>query len=199
MAQFDNLHSRFVAQAKVFLPLASLALLATLFLFARGADTTYDIPYARVDIESLAREQRIDGPAFATVTQDGAELEISAERARPDPLTKDVMNSTQFRAELRLPDKSAVSMVANDAVIDGPSRIAELSGNVRIETTTGYSIETDHIAAKLNFSKIESPSSVTGKAPAGNITAGSMEISKDTDSGAYLLVFKNQVKLIYQP
>jgi lipopolysaccharide export system protein LptC len=199
MAHFDNLHSRLVARAKIFLPLASLALLATLFLFARGGETTYDIPYARVDIESLAREQRIDGPTFATVTDDGAELEISAGRARPDPSNKNVVNSTQVRAELRLPDKSAVSMIANDAVIDGPSRIAELSGSVRVETTTGYAIETDYIAATLNLSKIESPGMVTGQAPSGNISAGAMEISKNEDSGEYLLVFKNRVKLIYQP
>ena len=77
MARFDNFHSRLVARAKIFLPLTSLAILATLFLFSRSPDTVSDIPYARVDIESLAREQRLDGPTFATVTEDGAQLEIT--------------------------------------------------------------------------------------------------------------------------
>jgi lipopolysaccharide export system protein LptC len=199
MARFDNLHSRLVARAKIFLPLASLALLATLFLFARNTDSISNIPYARVDIESLAREQRLDGPTFATVTEDGAQLEISAGRAHPDPSNKDVVNSTQVQAELKMPDDSAVSIRANDAVIDGQSRIAELSGDVRLQTTTGYSLTTDRIAAKLNFSKIESPGAVVGQAPSGNISAGSMEISQMADSGDYVLVFKNRVKLIYQP
>ncbi|MEN8831084.1 hypothetical protein [Pacificibacter sp.] len=199
MARFDNPHSRIVAQAKVILPLASLALLATLFLFARKTDTTTEIPYAQVELESLAREQRLDGPTFATVTNDGAELEISAETVRPDLFSKDVVNSRQFRANLKLPDDSAISMLANDAIIDGPSHIAELSGGVHVETTTGYMFETDRIAAKLNFSKIESPGTVTGTAPAGDLSAGSMEIAQDPETGDYLLVFKNRVKLIYQP
>ncbi|MFT6168356.1 MAG: lipopolysaccharide export system protein LptC [Celeribacter sp.] len=199
MARFDNFHSRLVARAKIFLPLASLAILATLFLFSRSPDTVSDIPYARVDIESLAREQRLDGPTFATVTEDGAQLEITAATVRPDPSNKDVVNSTQIHAELKMPDNSAVSMLANDAVIDGPSRIAELSGGVNIETTTGYSMTTDRIAAKLNLSKIESPGPVLGQAPSGEISAGSMEISQDINTGDYVLVFKNRVKLIYQP
>lgn len=199
MAQFDNLHSRLVARAKIFLPLASLALLATLFLFSRGTDSISEIPYARVDIESLAREQRLDGPTFATVTDDGTQVEISAERARPDPSSQNVVNSTQVRAELKMPDDNVVSIRANDAVIDGQSRIAELSGDVSLKTTTGYSLTTERIAAQLNFSKIESPSSVFGQTPSGNISAGSMEISQMADTEDYVLVFKNRVKLIYQP
>jgi lipopolysaccharide export system protein LptC len=199
MARFDNLHSRLVARAKIFLPLASLAILATLFLFSRSSDTISDIPYARVEIETLAREQRLDGPTFATVTDDGAQLEISATTVRPDSSNQDVVNSTQIHAKLKMPDQSAVFMTAKDAVIDGPSRIAELSGGVNLETTTGYLITTDRIAAKLNMSKIESPGEVFAQAPSGEISAGSMEISQDTDTGDYVLVFKNRVKLIYQP
>ncbi|MBU2866667.1 LPS export ABC transporter periplasmic protein LptC [Pacificibacter marinus] len=199
MARFDNLHSRLVARAKLFLPLASLAILATLFLFSRSPDTISDIPYARVEIESLAREQRLDEPTFATVTDDGAQLEISATTVRPDPSNRDVVNTTQIHAELKMPDQSAVSMSAKDVVIDGPSNIAELSGGVSLETTTGYLITTNRIAAKLNMSKIESPGEVFAKAPSGKISAGSMEISQDTATGDYVLVFKNRVKLIYQP
>lgn len=199
MARFDNLHSRLVARAKIFLPLASLAILATLFLFSRSPDTISDIPYARVEIESLAREQRLDEPTFATVTDDGAQLEISAVTVRPDPSNQDVVNTTHIHAELKMPDQSAVSMSANDVVIDGPSNIAELSGGVQLETTTGYLITTNRIAAKLNMSKIESPGEVLAQAPSGKISAGSMEISQDTATGDYVLVFKNRVKLIYQP
>ena len=150
-------------------------------------------------IETLAREQRLDGPTFATVTDDGAQLEISATTVRPDSSNQDVVNSTQIHAKLKMPDQSAVFMTAKDAVIDGPSRIAELSGGVNLETTTGYLITTDRIAAKLNMSKIESPGEVFAQAPSGEISAGSMEISQDTDTGDYVLVFKNRVKLIYQP
>lgn len=199
MARFDNFHSRLVARAKIFLPLASLAILATLFLFSRSSDTGSDIPYARVELESLAREQRLDGPTYAAVTDDGSQLEITAKTVRPDLSSPDVVNASQVRAKLKLPNDTAISILSNTAVIDGPSRIAELAGGVSVQTTTGYSFTTDRIAAKLNLTNIESPNAVTGQAPSGEISAGAMEISQDTNTGDYVLVFKNRVKLIYQP
>jgi lipopolysaccharide export system protein LptC len=199
MARFDNSYSKFVAFAKVALPLASLALLATLFLFARGKEIGMSIPYADVDLETLAREQRIEGPSFATVTRDGAQLEISADVVRPDLSTPDVINSTIVRGALRMPDNGSVTLKADDGVIDGPAQIAELSGHVEIETSTGYTITSERIATLLDVSKIESPGSVEATGPAGDLTAGSMEISQDPKTDAYLLVFKNGVKLIYQP
>ncbi|WP_066703319.1 LPS export ABC transporter periplasmic protein LptC [Celeribacter ethanolicus] len=199
MARFDNSYSKFVAFAKVALPLASLVLLATLFLFARGKEIGISIPYADVDLETLAREQRIEGPSFATVTRDGAELEISADVVRPDLSTPDVINSTIVRGALRMPDNGSVTLKADDGVIDGPAQIAELSGHVEIETSTGYTITSERIATLLDVSKIESPGTVEAAGPAGDLTAGSMEISQDPETDAYLLVFKNGVKLIYQP
>ena len=199
MARFDNTYSKFVAFAKIALPLASLVLLATLFLFARDRDTSLSIPYADVDIETLAREQRVEGPSFATVTRDGSELEISADLVRPDLSTQDVINSNKVRGALRMTNKSSVTLQADDGVIDGPSQIAELSGHVEIETSTGYTITSDRVATMLDVSHIESPGSVDATGPAGDLTAGSMVISQDAETQDYLLVFKDGVKLVYQP
>ncbi|SFJ60800.1 LPS export ABC transporter periplasmic protein LptC [Celeribacter neptunius] len=199
MARFDNSYSKFVAFAKIALPLASLAVLATLFLFARGREIGMSIPYAEVDIETLAREQRVEGPSYATVTRDGAELELSADLVRPDLSTPDVINSSQVDGTLRIPGNGTVSLVADDAVIDGPSQIAELSGHVEVTTSTGYTITSERIATQLDISKIESPGTVEADGPAGHLTAGSMEISQDPTNESYLLVFKGGVSLIYQP
>lgn len=199
MARYDNPYSKFVAFAKIALPLASLAVLATLFLFARGKEIGMSIPYADVDLETLAREQRLEKPSYATVTRDGSELEISADVVRPDLSTPDVVNSTVIHGSLRIPGNGTVTMKANDGVIDGPTKIAELSGDVEIVTSTGYTITSERIATLLDVSKIESPGTVEAEGPAGDLTAGSMEISQDPETDAYLLVFKNGVKLIYQP
>ncbi|SDF44692.1 lipopolysaccharide export system protein LptC [Celeribacter baekdonensis] len=199
MARFDNSYSRFVALAKIVLPLASLVVLATLFLFARGREFEMSIPYAQVDLETLAREQRVDGPAFATVTKDGAQLELSADQVRPDLSTQDVVNSSAIRGALRIPGNGSVTLQANDGVIDGSGKIAELSGQVQIKTSTGYTIHSDRIATMLDVSNIESPGTVTADGPTGHLTAGAMQISHDEGTDTYLLVFKDGVKLVYQP
>nr|WP_321506819.1 LPS export ABC transporter periplasmic protein LptC [uncultured Celeribacter sp.] len=199
MARFDNSYSRFVAFAKIVLPLASLAVLATLFLFARGKEVSLSIPYAEVELETLAREQRIDNPSFATVTSDGAALEIAANQVRPDLSTPDVVNSSAVEGRLQLPQSATITLRADNAVLDGPGQIAELSGDVEIATSTGYKIQSSRIATMLDTSHIESPGAVEADGPPGNLTAGSMEISHDTETDRYLLVFKNGVKLVYQP
>lgn len=199
MARYDNLHSRLVSKAKILLPLVSLALLATIFLFARDTDTNPSLPYANVDLEKLAHEQRLDGPSFASVTQDGAELTLSATRVRPQASNEGVINSSGISGQLVIPDNGTVILQAQNGTIDNASRIAELSGDVVINTSTGYHLATDHIATRLDLSKIESPGAIRGTAPFGDISAGAMEISQDRDSSRYLLVFKDRVKLVYQP
>lgn len=199
MARYDNPHSRFVAYAKVALPLVSLGLLTTMFLFTSGPESGLTIPYARVDLETLAREQRLENPSFSTVTDDGAELTFAARRVRPDLSSKDVVNSNEIDGELRLPDASSVTLRAQNAMIDGRGRLAELSGGVEIVTSTGYHIATDRIAAQLDVSLIESPTAVTATGPAGQIEAGSLIISRDAASARYRVVFKDGVKLIYRP
>ncbi|AJE44999.1 hypothetical protein [Celeribacter indicus] len=199
MSRYDNPYSRFVALAKIVLPLASLAMLATLFLFARGREFEVSIPYAEVDLEQLAREQRLEFPSFATVTRDGSQLELAADIVRPDLSTQDVVNSNGIRGSLRMPGSGTVTLKADDAVLDGPSRIAELSGHVEVQTSTGYLIISERVATMLDVSRIESPGAVSAEGPPGTLAAGSMEISQDVESGDYLLVFKNGVKLVYEP
>ncbi|WP_417242087.1 LPS export ABC transporter periplasmic protein LptC [Celeribacter sp.] len=199
MARYNNKHSRIVAMAKIVLPLMSLALLATLFLFARGGDYEPSLPYARIDIETLAREQRIDGPAFATVTKDGSELYLSAAAVRPDLSGSNTVNSTTIEGGLRMPDNGTLDLLADNAVIDGQSKIAELSGGVEITTSTGYVVTTERIAAMLDTTQVESSGAVHAIGPLGTFDAGRMILSQDKDTGNYLLVFKDSVKLIYQP
>jgi lipopolysaccharide export system protein LptC len=199
MARFNNAHSRLVMQAKIFLPLIGLSLLATVFLFARDSDVAPTIPYAQVELEALAKEQRLDGPSYATVTKDGAELEISSARVRPSLTGSNVINASDITGKLVMPDSATVTLQAQNGAIDSTSRIAELSGQVHVETTSGYTLLTDRIATMLDFSKIESPGPVAGQAPFGDISAGSMEITQDSQSERYLLVFKERVTLVYQP
>lgn len=199
MARYDNPHSRFVAAAKLILPLTSVAVLATLFLFTRGKEFESSIPYARVDIETLAREQRIDGPAFSTVTKDGVEISLSASKIAPDLSNREVVTSKTIVGLISFPDETNVAMTSQTAVIDGPSRIAELAGGVELISSNGYHVSTERIAAFLDASKIESAGEVTATGPFGDFSAGRVELSRALDDEAYQLVFKDGVKLIYLP
>jgi len=199
MTYKDDPHSKLVAWAKVVLPLLSLALLVTLFLFIGRRDQTFTIPFARVDLETIAREQRLEAPRFATVTEDGGKLSLSSGLVRPDMASPDVVTSQRIDGELALPDGSSIALRAQDLIVDGIASVAELSGDVTLETSSGYVIETQHIASMLNVSRIESPGTVSATGPVGELTSGSMEISRDAETQNFRLMFNDGVKVVYQP
>lgn len=67
MAAFDNSYSRIIFWLKIALPLLALAVLSTLFLFSPRVDIDGALPYSEVDVEQLAREQRLTQPEYTSV------------------------------------------------------------------------------------------------------------------------------------
>jgi lipopolysaccharide export system protein LptC len=198
MARVDT-HTRVVGWLKVALPLMALAILSTLFLLSDRIDPEDALPYAEVDVEELAREPRMTAPTYAGTTSDGAALSLTADEARPAAEGVPA-KAAGLRLELATPDGGRTELLAKTAVMDDTATQILLSGGVTVTTSTGYRLETAEIAAKLDRSGLESRSPVTATGPAGDIRADGMVLSQDIRTpGAYLLVFKGGVRLVYQP
>ncbi|MDN5785776.1 hypothetical protein [Pseudorhodobacter sp.] len=200
MTRHDNFHSALVAWLKVLLPLLALAILSTLFLVSRTIDPSDAIPFARVDIDDRIREPRLTQPTWAGVTDDGSALTIAAADARPQQSGAIGASASQVVAELKTPDGGSASLTAARGMLDQKTGAMLMDGGVTISTSTGYHLQTDALTAKLDRTSLVSQGAVEGDAPAGHISAGQMEITqRDDGTGQYLLVFKNGVKLLYQP
>jgi lipopolysaccharide export system protein LptC len=84
--------------------------------------------------------------------------------------------------------------------MDEVARQLVLSGGVTVTTSTGYRLEMAEVEAKLDRSGLESRSPVTATGPVGDLRADRMILSQDIQTpGAYLLVFKGGVRLVYHP
>lgn len=198
MARADA-HTRLVNWLKVALPLIALVLLATLFLLADRIDPEDALPYAEVDVEARAREPRMTAPTYAGTTSDGAALTLAADEARP-AAEGTAAKAQGLRLQLDTPDGSRTELLAPSAVMDQTQREIVLSGGVIVTTSSGYRLETAEVAAKLDRSGLESRASVSATGPGGEIEAGSMSLGQDNQTaGAYVLVFKDGVRLIYRP
>lgn len=198
MARADR-HTRIVGWLKVALPLMALAILSTLFLIAHPIDPEAALPYAEVDVEDLAREPRMTAPTYAGTTEDGAALTLSADEARP-AAEGSPAQAAGLRLDLATPDGGRTELLAAEARMDDSSRQVMLSGGVTLTTSTGYRLETAEVAAKLDRTGLESRATVKATGPAGEIQADSMILSQDNRTpGAYVLVFKGSVRLVYQP
>lgn len=200
MATYDNAYSRFIAAAKIVLPLAALALLSTLFLFSRNTDPNRAIPYAQVDVEKLAREQRISAPHYTGVTGDGTAISLAAEQATPRDGAPDEATATGLLARLDFEGGTHADIIAAEGRIDAGENLATLGGGVTIDTSTGYHVETERLRTALDRTSVITETPVSAIAPMGELTAGRMELTDgDGENGGYVLVFKDGVKLIYQP
>lgn len=192
-------HTRVVGWLKVVLPLTALAILSTLFLVARRIDPEAALPYAEVDVEDLAREPRMTAPTYAGTTEDGASVTLTADEARPAAEGQPAQ-AAGLRLDLATPDGATTELLAADARMDDTGQHVLLSGGVTLSTSTGYRLETPEVVAKLDRTGLESRGEVTATGPAGEIRADGMVLSQDNRTpGAYVLVFKGGVRLVYQP
>ncbi len=199
MARADNTYSRVVAGMKVLLPLLALGLLSTLFLISRTVDPSKSVPVAQVDVEKRAQDMGASNPSFAGVTDTGDEIRFNADIARPGrdvdgPITADVVT-----AQIRLAADTIVDITARTAEFNHRAMQAQLRGNVRIKTSTGYVIDTQRLDTDLDALNATAPGGVTATGPLGDLRAGQMVLRNANGNGAAELLFTEGVKLIYQP
>jgi lipopolysaccharide export system protein LptC len=198
MARIDT-HTRVVGWLKVALPLVALAILSTLFLVAERIDPDAALPYAEVDVETLAREPRMTAPSYAGTTADGAALTLTADEARPAAADAPAQASG-LRMDLATPDGGHADLRAATATLDTAAGEIRLSGGVTITTSTGYRMETPAVTGRLDRTGLASDGPVTATGPAGELRADAMTLGQDNRTpGAYVLVFNGAVRLVYRP
>jgi lipopolysaccharide export system protein LptC len=195
----DNIHSRVVFWLKIILPLVALALLSTLFLLSRRIDTDAALPYAEVDVEDLARNQRLTAPEYAGVTEDGAAVTVQAAVARPGTEGGAAAADT-IAARYEAPDGMVITLAADEGSLNDAAGRLVLAGAVEIATSTGYHVTATRLDSALDRTELHSEGAVRVVAPYGTIDAGQMDIRhQDAEVPGYVMVFTGGVKLVYQP
>ncbi|MCC1491295.1 LPS export ABC transporter periplasmic protein LptC [Cognatishimia sp. F0-27] len=197
MARPDGLYSRIIAWLKILLPLAALAMLSTLFLFATDRADLPDVPFAdALGSGETAREQ-VSAPYYSGTTDRGDVLTMTALTVIPD--TDDRIRADTLSATLSFKDGSHIALNAGSAMISNQTRAAELGEGVRIDSSTGYTLTTEALTASLDRTEAESRGPVSGSSPAGTLEAGRMRIVPQGENGDVQLLFTEGVKLIYEP
>ncbi len=197
MAGSDNLYSQFVNWSKILLPLAALGLLSTLFLFAKRPNTGDSIPYA--EIQEIARDPRLTHPQFSGMATDGSVISIAAESAVPDSAIPALTTINKLSARIDAVDGSHIEISAGMGTIDTATRTATMTELTRLQSSTGYVMETTGLTADLDAGRIESTGPLEVRAPYGQLTAGHLLIETPAGATSQQMVFNKGVRLIYQP
>lgn len=197
MAPDGNVHSAVVGWLKILLPLGALALLSTMFLFARASGPPPAIPFAEID--QMARQQLISAPRFSGVADDGSVIQITAQNARPNSGDLQSLTIERPRLTLDAADGTSLQIFAGAGVIDNAAQEARLDGLARLETSSGYAMETAGLLADLQSGEVTSLGRLAVQAPFGSLTAGRVTIAVTKDGTGQQMRFTEGVKLIYTP
>lgn len=196
----DLAYSRMVGWLKVVLPILALGVLSTLFLVARTVDPAQQLPFADVDVEGIARDESIGAPDYASVTEEGAAISVSATTAKPDAEDPNKVDGEEVRAAIDLPGGERINIVAGAMRMNPTDGVATLSQDVSITSSLGYAIEASGIEVALDRTGLKStgPARLTGDI--GELTANRFELT--TQSGtqnAHRLIFSGDVRLVFTP
>ena len=198
--RFDNLYSRLVAWLKVLLPLAAIGIVAALFLLARTIDPDAALTDAGLDVREMAREVRVGRPDYRGMTDDGTEIRVTAESARPDPdhpgrLTAEAVDAV---LEDAAGGRTYIRGAAGD--LDREADRLVLTGNASVETSDGLRVESEEIISALSRTEVRSDVPTRASGPMGEITGNSMVLTRDPARGeGHVVVFNGDVKLVYRP
>ncbi|MEM7642104.1 MAG: LPS export ABC transporter periplasmic protein LptC [Pseudomonadota bacterium] len=191
-------YTRVVRVARIVFPVAALGLLSTVFLLARQVDPNAAIHFTDVDVSERARALQLTEPRIAGVSQDGTAYLLTVTDARPDAADAKRMTAASMRLELNDEGEGGAVVSASYGMVDTGRRVIVLDGEVRIETTTGYSLRTQRLEGGLTEMDIVAPGEVVGTGPMGRIRADAMRIESGADGGQRL-AFTGGVELVYLP
>lgn len=195
----DNLHSRVVGILKVALPLMALGILSTLFLLSDRINPEDAIPYAEVDVADRLRTPRMTDAGFAGVTADGASLMLTAADAKPADAVGGA-GAQIVLGTLETSDGAKTELAAAAVAIDTAAQMIELSDGVELRSSTGMVIAAQGIGIATNRTFAISRGPITATGPLGQLSAQEMQLTAQDDvTNSYLLVFKGDVRLLYQP
>ncbi|MEM6886680.1 MAG: hypothetical protein AAF636_00935 [Pseudomonadota bacterium] len=194
-----DLYSQTVSFFKVVLPLIALGLLSTLFLLSRVTDPSQSVPFAEPEIRDRLLNQQVTEPYYSGMSSDGDEITFTAAAVTTPGTLQGAKSAEDVKAQFRMSSGSVIDISSEAGLFDLAKDHASLTGDVVVVTSEGYVIRSERMIGKLSTLDLQSPETVTGVMPGGDLEAGSMTLTAPDRGAPAHLVFNDGVKLIYDP
>jgi len=194
---FGDSYSAFVVWVKTLLPIVALGMLSTIFLFSGRVDVTQSLPYAKLNIAEIVREQRITKPYFSGVSNNGTEITVSAAYASSDTQNSNILNITDLSIILISEHEKAVRITAGLGVLDAAKQKAMASKDVYLTAMPDFWLKTNNLTVDLKQGIATADTLFQSITALGTIDAGNMVVKTITSDQQ--IIFTNGVRLIYYP
>ncbi len=188
-------HSARVARLKVILPVAvglGLATLALWPLVQAHFDHLRDKVTARPPVDVNIKNKLIN-PESVTLDEKGRPVKVRAETAEQQGDDKvDLQKPTN---EIELDDGVKVKIKAERGAIDRKTDTLTYEGDVQLETSSGYHLQTPSASLNLKSHVAEGNEPVTAKGPAGEVQGEGFTVDRENKR----LTIKGKSRLVINP
>ncbi|HUF86366.1 MAG TPA: LPS export ABC transporter periplasmic protein LptC [Thermohalobaculum sp.] len=192
-------YSRLVALMKIALPLGAVALVAAIFLSARDRGDLTEI-FTPEELARLGAGLRLDNPRFAGLTPKGEAYVVHADWALPDSAMPRVVTLERPRGEIELANGRTIAVAAAQGELDRREKSAVLEGEVTVEDSDGYRVETARVELDFDARTARAPGPVSARGPRGSVEAGSMRAEAGPgDLADGQIWFENRVRVVFIP
>lgn len=201
---YPQARARLAQLVRLVLPLGAIALLSTVFLLSENIDPQRAVDMAGLDVADLTREPRIGTARVAGVTEEGTALTIRAVTMRaqsdlsaPGPI---LLSLDTPEGDMLFTSGRLLQFRGNSGEVDQAQDQMVLRGDVVLETSDGYRATMPVLRGALKRAHLLGEGGISASGPPGVIRADRLDVTGIAGSeGGYLLAFRGNVRLIYQP
>lgn len=199
MAISHNMHFQLMTGLKYLLPMIALGLLSVMFYMSQSAPEESTIPYSERRLYDRVKGPQVSAPYFTGVTGAGDRLSMSAISVKSDQPGDEELAINQVVLRIKTGPNQDILASSDSGLIRNEKGLLVMEGNVQIITNDGYQLSASRITSKMDALWLSAEGPVKGTSAAGVLEAGSMEILRNPDTGDLQFIFKDGIKLIYDP
>ena len=199
MALSQNLHIQLMTGLKYLLPMIALGLLSVMFYMSQSVPQESIIPDSERQLYDRVNGPQVNAPYFTGVTGAGDRLSMSAISVKSDQPGDEELAIDQVVLRIKTGPNQDILASSDSGLIRNEKGLLVMEGNVQIVTNDGYQLSASRITSKLDALWLSAEGPVKGTSAAGVLEAGSMEILRNPDTGDLQFIFKDGIKLIYDP
>ena len=190
-------HSRIVRWMKIALPVGALILIGAIFLVGRERAAVFD-PGTAAQLAAMGTGMRLDNPRFSGVTEGGDPFVVTAEWALPDGTVPNRVDLEKPVGELQMGEQTVTVTAATGELYREDERL-NLTGDVVLETSDGYRVETPVVTVDLAARTAEAPDRLRAEGPRGAIEADRVRVVRGDGEDQVTVRFEGNVRVNWLP
>ena len=199
MTTSQDIHFQLMTGLKYILPMIALGLLSVMFYMSQSVPEESTIPYSERRLYDRAKGPQVSAPYFTGVTGAGDRLSMSAMSVKPDQSVDEDLEIDQVVLRIKTGPNQDILASSDSGLIRNEKGLLVMEGNVQVVTNDGYQLSASKMTSKMEALWLYADGPVKGTGAAGVLEAGSMEILRDSETGNLQFIFKDGIKLIYDP